>query len=89
MTDNTNDPKAAAAEKEKAGKPPAAEKDTRTPCTFLPGDGSRPRPAMIVARSTADINVAELELRGDGRRVQSVPRWNEQGERPPFDVWTG
>lgn len=73
--------------KEERATAPAKERDERAPCMFLPGDGSTRRPALIHERSRADINVAELELR-DGKRVQSVPRWNGVGERPPFDVWT-
>lgn len=87
MTDDkpepTKDDKPSDEKKPKAPK----EKDQRKSCMFLPGSGARPSEALIHERSRADINVAELELR-DGRRVQSVPRWNEKGERPSFDVWT-
>lgn len=76
----------------KPGQPPAKpgqdkSKDAdRERCTFMPRESGKSVPAFILERSRADVNVADLELR-DGTRVQSVPRWNEQGDRPAFDVW--
>lgn len=71
-------------------KPKDKPKDNRERCRFFPGDGGKPTNALINSRARNDINVVELEIRGDdGRsaRVESVPRWNEKGQRPEHDCW--
>lgn len=86
----TNDSKGdagAAADKAKDEKPP---KDDRRKVTFMPGNGGAPQNAMICSLARNTVDVAELEIRGEGgkvQRVQSVPRWNGQGTRPDIDVW--
>lgn len=90
-------PAAGAAPDAGAGTPPAADaRGARDPvedavvefCGYVAPGAKRAVKARILSRSSADRNVATLEL-GNGNVVESVPRWNEQGEQPPFAVWVG